>query len=373
MRAWLCVLLLAAATGCSRVEPYPDWVQFPNDRALEPVLSGAALLGRRVEAEELPERDLFALSPDMQVLAEQLTQTHYNRFERSQALHRSLLQSPLHGGLGIRYSAYHTETAANAFAERQVNCLSFTLMYVAMAREMGLDARVNQVDIPPEWDLRDEQSLTFFRHVNAKVHLRDASGVIIDLEMDRYSPKFPQHTIPDRQVEAQFYNNRGMEQLALGHLQRAFLNVRKALTLTPKAAYIWSNLGNLYRRQGLFEEAELAYLQGLAMEPGNLSVISNLSSLYTLTQNKTKAQFFAQRARKYRDNNPYFVYARANQALQQNDVEQARALIERAIAMDDREPRFYRLATQIYERQGAEQKAPAMHSKADQQKERRYF
>lgn len=372
MRVWLCVLVLIAA-GCSRIEPYPDWVQFPNDRELDPVLSGQALMGRQVKPKELPERDLFALSADMQILAEELTQAYGNRFARSQALHHSLLRSPMRGGLGISYSAYHTETAANAFADRQVNCLSFTLIYVAMARKMGLNARVNQVDIPPEWDLRDEGSLTFFRHVNAKVHLRDADDLVIDLEMDRYSPQLPQHTISDREVEAQFYNNRGMEQLAAGQPEQAFLNLRKALTLTPEAGYIWSNLGHLYRQHALYEEAELAYLQGLAVEPGNLSVINNLSGLYTLTKKVTKAHFFAERAREHRENNPYFVYAQAQHALQQDDVKHARTLIERAIAMDDEEPRFYRLAARIYERQGAEQKALAMHTKADQQKERLYF
>jgi len=372
MRVWLCVLLFIAS-GCSRVEPYPDWVQFPNDRELEPVLSGQALLGRRVEPEELPERDLFALSPDMQVLAEELAQLHGNRFERSQALHRSLLNPPMRGGLGINYSAYRTETAADAFAERQVNCLSFTLMYVAMAREMGLDARVHQVEIPPQWDLREGGSLTYFRHVNAKVHLRNTDSVVVDLEMDRYSPKFPQHTIADREMEAQFYNNRGMEELTAGQVEEAFVNLRNALSITPEAAYVCSNLGNLYRRQGLYEEAELAYLQGLDLEPANLTVLSNLHNFYTLTQDQPKARYFGERARDHRDNNPYYVYAQAHQALQQGDLEQAHTLIERAIAMDEDEPRFYRLAAQVYEHQGAEQKALAMRSKADQQKERLYF
>jgi len=372
MRVWFCVMLLAVS-GCSRVDPYPDWVKFPNDPELEPVLSGQALLGRRVEPKELPEQDLFALSPDMQLLAEELAQIHGNRVSRSQALHRSLLNPPMRGGMGISYSAYRTQAAADAFAERQVNCLSFTLMYVAMAREMGLEAQVNQVDIPPQWDLREGGSLTYFRHVNAKVHFRNADGVVVDLEMDRYSPRFPQRTISDREMEAQFYNNRGMEELTAGQTKEAFINLRKALSLTPDAAYLWSNLGNLYRRQGLYEEAELAYLQGLELEPANLTVISNLHNFYSLTQDHTKARYFGERAREHRDNNPYYVYARAYQALQQKDLEQARTLIERAIAMDDEEPRFYRLAARIYERQGAEQKALAMHHKADQQRERLYF
>jgi Flp pilus assembly protein TadD len=136
------------------------------------------------------------------------------------------------------------------------------------------------VDLPPSWDLRNRDAFLFLRHVNAKVKLGHSDVVVIDLEMDRYSPAYEQRFISEALVTAQFYNNRGMELSAAGDVKQGFLHLRKALLLDDQQSYIWSNFGTLYHRQGLLPEAEAAYLYGLSLAADDLTIMTNLSTLY---------------------------------------------------------------------------------------------
>lgn len=354
------LLLLSA---CSQLQPHPDWVQAPSGADLQEILSGEVLLGEPVRPQDLPDYDLMRLSPMMEVIAEELAMMHSRTTRRAEALHHALLSSPMVGGQGIRYSALETTTAREAFESKRANCLSFTLMYVAMARHMGLDARVNDVKIPPSWRQRDNEAMLYFRHVNAKVRLPRGDELVVDLEMDRYSPVYEQTLISESLAAAQFYNNRGMELAAQSQPEQGFLHLRKALELDSTQGYIWGNLGTLYNRQGYPHQAELAYLAGLAQSPDDLTVMSNLSSLYKQLGETDKATYFLERAREHRESNPYYLYFRAQEKLAEKDLQGALGLLEQAIEQQEREPRFYELAAEIHERKNQSAKAEQMRRK----------
>ncbi|MGD8174730.1 hypothetical protein [Marinimicrobium sp. ARAG 43.8] len=295
MRLGACLAVLFLC-GCASVEPLPKWITPPSDQDREALLSGEQVPG--VGENDRPARyDLMALSPPMRTLAQELMRQHRRPDERAEALHRALLAAPLYGGQGMRYTALNTSTAQDAFRTRSVNCLSFTLIYVAMAREMGLDVRVNDVRVPPTWEWREGEPFVLFRHVNAKVMLRGGEQLVVDLEMQRYSPAYSQELIGDRLVAAQFYNNRGMELVAEGELADGFLHLRQALALDDQQSYIWNNLGTLYNRLEEGRLAELAYLQGLSLDLTDLTLMSNLDSLYRQRGDREKAAYFSQRRR----------------------------------------------------------------------------
>lgn len=350
-------------SACSQLQSHPDWVQAPNGSDLQEILSGEVLLGEPVQPQDLPDYDLMQLSPMMEVIAEELAMMHSRSFRRAEALHHTLLSSPLVGGQGIRYSALETATAREAFESKRANCLSFTLMYVAMARHMGLDARVNDVKIPPSWRQRDNEALLYFRHVNAKVRLPFGDELVVDLEMDRYSPVYEQTLISESLAAAQFYNNRGMELAAQGHPKQGFLHLRKALELDSTQSYIWGNLGTLYIRQGYARQAEVAYLAGLSQAEDDLTVMSNLSTLYNKLGETEKADYFLERAREHRESNPYYLYFRAQEKLAEDDLRGALRLLKQAIEQQEREPRFYALAAEIHERNDQSAKAEQMRKK----------
>jgi len=345
----------------------PSRDEAPDPAVLAHALSGKPILGRTFEQSELPERDLFELTPEMKEFVKQRT-AGLKGFERVDALHKALLLPESAGGRGITYSAYYTLTGNETFERRQANCLSFTLLYVAMARAAGLDAHVNEVDLPPSWDLRNEDSFLFLRHVNTKVKLRNEE-VVIDLDMERYDKTYEQRLIADRLAYAQYYSNRGMELAAEGDIQRAFLHLRKALELNQRQSYMWSNFATLYHRQGFLAEAEAVYLHGLRIKPDDLIILSNLSGLYAAMGQRDKAAIFSQRTEKHRNNNPYFLYTKASQAWKSGDPNEARALLHKARKIANDEARFYELSLELYQAMGDIDEAEVIREKLKKYRE----
>ena len=358
------VLLLSSCTIVTLPQPQPYSAEISE------LLSGRAILGREVTEAELPNVDVFALTPEMEAFAKGAVRRGDSYFEKVKALHVALLASVEAGGYGIAYSAYVTEPPIITFQQRRANCLSFTLLYVALARSVGLNAKVNEVEIPPTWDMRNRKDVVFLRHVNVKVPLPGDSinamqrdDVVIDLEMSRYRANYRQHEISDTLASAQFYSNRAMEYLDAGNFNDAFLNLRKSINLNNQQSYVWSNLGALYGRKKLLREAGLAYLHALELNPDDLTVMNNLSYYYNQIGNKEKALKFARLAQRYRESNPFYKYNLALSAFEQKEYEQALQLVLQAIAREKNDVRFYELAATLYDKLNRPDKVLQMQNK----------
>ncbi len=360
--------LLFVLTGCASVQPK---VAQPYSVKIADLLSGKGILGHTVTDAELPQYDLFYVSPEMEAFAKKAIHHGETYFEKVKSLHVALLSSSeATGGRGIAYSAYFTEPPVVTFAERRANCLSFTLLYVALARSVGINAQINEVEIPPTWDLRNRKEMVFLRHVNVKVpmsrenpNILHNDDVVIDLEMDRYRSNYTQRNISDELAAAQFYSNRAMEYLESGNLKDAFLSLRKSISLNDQQSYIWSNLGAVYSRKLMWHEAELAYLHGLELNAEDLTVMNNLSYLYRQTGNNELAAKYFKLAQHYRESNPFYQYNLSLSAFDQGDYPAALQFVMRAIDREKNDSRFYDLAASIYEKQGRDTKAEAMRKK----------
>lgn len=359
-------LLLLACTSTV----LPRFGMEPDAQLFELALSGEPLLGRPVNMKELPDRDLFELTPAMKAFADKHTKGLKGKFAKAEALHRALLNPTEAGGHGITYTAFTTLSGGDTFERRQANCLSFTFLYVTLARYLGLDAHVNEVKLPPTWDLRNENDFLFLRHVNAKVILR-RDEVVIDLELERYDVKYKQALIPELLAAAQYYNNRGMELSTLGDVHNAFLHLRKALQLNDQQSYIWNNLATIYRRNGFYVEAEALYLHGLKLDDRDLTIISNLGGLYRQMGDIEKADDFTQRAEKHRRINPYYMYYEALRAMDNDRPEVARDLLKKAIRAEENEIRFYELIVKAYEALGDKRGADRMRERLEIQRKAR--
>lgn len=370
---FLCFALSACSSVVHKAPTVSD--EGPVARAL----SGELILGRPYLPDELPSANLFGLTEEMQVFAETVTAGLSRSDAKSEALHKALISGVNYGGRGITYSAYDTITGIDAFERRQANCISYTLLFVAMARHVGLKAEVNEVILPPTWDMRSTDTYLLMRHVNAKVFMprptrniarevgtADVSDIVVDLEMRRYRPHYKQQVIGEDLVAAQFYSNRGMELAAAGNARDGFLYLRKALSMSQKPSYIWSNFGSFYRRQKLLEEAEAVYLHGLSVNPRDYTIMHNLAGLYKDMGNLERSEYYQKRVRLHRNANPYYTFRRARDAVEKNDLNGALALIKKAIKKEANEARFYRLAADIYEQLGDTQNAEHMRDKVYQ-------
>ena len=158
----------------------------------------------------------------------------------------------------FEYDPRVTLTAREAFRTRRGNCLTFSNMFVAMAREAELNAWYREVEIQPEWSSRDETLLVSL-HVNAATYER-GKEYVVDVSRRRERTGERSRRISDREAEAQFYNNLGANALVVNDLPMAYAYFRKAEETMPGLAYVWSNLGVVLNRNEQPDDAIFAYV-----------------------------------------------------------------------------------------------------------------
>jgi tetratricopeptide (TPR) repeat protein len=338
-----CLTIGLAACTTQTLTPGPDATQLTD------VLNGKSLQAKWNAREEqtldwsLPDEEVMSLNQEMLDFLDAYVPRRGNSTIKLQAL----LNAVIHKGLlGIDYNPQATHSASNTFFYREGNCLSFSLMFIAMAREVGLKVSFNEVSIPPSWDMLNQQTFAIYKHVNAKVKVRDGHH-IVDLNIKDYKSRYRQNKVSDKQAKAQYYNNRAMEFLTDNNTRNAYRYMRKAIQLAPKQAYLWGNFGTIYRREGLFDEAEIAYQHALTLKPQDQVATSNLSRLYYQRGNVELADYYQQQVIKFRLQNPYYRFSLAQQALEKNEISVAREHIEFSLQQIKQEPRFQALAERI--------------------------
>ncbi|MFT5578084.1 MAG: Flp pilus assembly protein TadD [Paraglaciecola psychrophila] len=289
---------------------------------------------------------LLQLSPAMLDFLEQ----HVGRPNNPErALRLLLLAIVERGDFKLEYDTT-TGTAAETFANGRGNCLSFTNMFIAFARELGLDARYQQVDIPPYWG-RQGDSFIFNLHVNVSLILKGEEQVI-DFNMVNFRPNYRRRVISDVQAKAHFYNNIAVEEMLAGNPLQAFRRFRSGLALAPSSAPLWSNLGNLYQRGGHFEHARSSYFQALSQNRNHYVAMTNLQKLYLSRGEDQRAQFYGQQVASHRQQNPYYRFELGKEALAKQDYPAAIAHLRYAISRKQQEDRFYFLLGEVYLQQG---------------------
>lgn len=371
----LVALLVACANKSELIAGLPD-------PGLAKAVSGELIFGRVIKEDELPELDLFGLTPKMQQFAENAVKNGNSDADKAELLHLALIRSGVQGGQGITYSTFNTGTAREVFETGQANCLGYTLLYVSLAKSVGLKAQVNQVMVPPTWDMNSKRSYFLMRHVNAKVvthksrwplvreahRFSDVSDVVVDLEIRRFRTNYRQKPLDDLSTSALFYNNRAMEFSSVEDEKNSFLYLRRALKAKDDQSFIWSNLASLYRKRGNLDLAEITYLHALSFDSQDLTVLHNLGSLYKQSGDLQKSEIYRKKVQRYRNSNPYYLYQAAASAKEAKDIPKALDYITRAIKKETGDDRLYLLAVEIMTAAGDIKGAEKMQKKADELK-----
>jgi Flp pilus assembly protein TadD len=128
-----------------------------------------------------------------------------------------------------------------------------------------------------------------------------------------------------------------MGALAENRLGEAWMQLVRALQLSPDMTLLWVNLGAVYRMADQYAAAESSYLQALALDPGDRSAMTNLVVLYGLQERLEERDFWAARVDHYRNANPYYHAWLGEQAGEAGDWPAALDHFEQALALSPRE------------------------------------
>jgi Flp pilus assembly protein TadD len=293
------------------------------------------------------ERDVLAVSGPMQAFLK----AHVGRgADRSTRLRQLIAAIVGRSTFGLEYDET-TRTAARTFHERRGNCMSFCNMFVAMARQVGLNASYQEVDTPPDWSFRDG-TFVLNRHVNVVVDLGRDGERVVDFNMVDFRASYERRLISDERALAHFDNNLAVERMQAGDTAAALLYLRRATAHDPGFSPAWTNLGILHGRQGRPAHAEAAYLQALKADGRDLVAMSNLAGLYERRPDPERAALYRARVEDHRQRNPYYRYLLARRAYEADDYDAAIAHLNYAVRKNRYEDRFAFLLALAHMRKG---------------------
>ena len=265
--------------------------------------------------------------------------------------------------LGMRYREGANHSVAESYATREANCLGFTLLFLALAREVGLQVGAQEIRETLSWNRQDQ---TVFRnsHVNAWVRV-GGRQYVFDVAPDSFVSRHQPQRITDRSLLAHYYNNRAMDQLASGALEQAAPLMQTALALEPGRASHWSNAGVLQLRRGAPDAAEAAYRRALKLDPRNVDALFNSISLAQRRGDASRAAQLRERLAQVQERDPFHHFLRAIDYERGGDLARAIEHSRRATRLQRGEPRFHAALARAYRQAGDARRAAQAQARAD--------
>ena len=177
--------------------------------------------------------------------------------------------------LNFEYQEGHTATVAETFETGRYNCLSFSMLYVALARSIDLEAFY--LSIRRDQDFRKVGDLVVLtRHITAGYGSNFTDRTVLEFDVGPEIDYAAAEPISDTEALALYYSNRGAELLRQSKLEEAQENLEIAIALAPEIAQTWVNIGVVHRRLERFEQARVAYERAAELERNNVAAYQNL-------------------------------------------------------------------------------------------------
>ncbi|WP_459062222.1 transglutaminase-like domain-containing protein [Stenotrophomonas sp. PSU-St15] len=290
--------------------------------------------------------EVLAIPPALRaMLTRQVIARSHSRDQRLQALVEMIFDRQ---GLDLQYDADATYTVGEVWQYRRANCLAFTLLFVSLAREAGIQARVQEVGSVVSWYQEQDQGVVYsVGHVNAGVDVGGRFGTV-DLDRnvlyDRHGPQ----PIDRARALAHFYNNRGAERMASDDLDGARVFFDAAVAQDARFAPAWNNLGVLDNRKGDTAGARRALEMALRLDGRQDAALNNASALYRRLGLVAAAQQLERRLRAVQREDPFTQYMLGARAERAGDLAEAIRCYRRAVRLSDSAHQFHFGLARVY-------------------------
>lgn len=318
------VLMAVASSAWSSTEPryfgYEKWKQRVIERQLDP-------------AEVVYP---FEASPEMMDWAREKLRADS---QKDVLLQLTVLQNALlNSRYSFSYERTRTLTAAEAFAAREGNCMSFTSLFIAISRGLGFQTYLVAVRREPGVERVDD--VTVVNHHVVAAYQSPRKVHIYDFYEASTEPYFSKKVIDDITASAIYHTNLGAEGIRQNDLDDARRHLEIATTLVPEWAPAWVNLGVARFRQGDPQGALEAYRAALLADPVNPSALTNLAIAYRSLGREEESQA-ALRAAAADTMSPFTLIAMADVDMVKGDLDSARRYLRRARWRYSKEPEVY--------------------------------
>lgn len=323
--ALLAVLISAAACSVAPLAPdFQDVVWMDQEFGYEPTLV------------KVSAASLFALDPEVV----QSLRSAAELAGADPAASRRYLLTILFGPemKAFAYAGGHSTTAAETWRNQRGDCLSLSVLSIALARMLNLQAQLQEVRVPASFDRRGR--IDFLNaHVNVllradgPLHIasrgQPTRDVLIDFE-PRIGSRQRGTPLSDAAVLARFLNNVASQQLALDNDRLAYAHFKAAIVAEPSYSASYSNLAQLYLRAGQVRAAEALLRRALSLNYANDLALDSLHRLLLSQDRAAEAEVYEQRRMARREQDPYYWLGLGLEHLSQAQYSAAVAALERA-------------------------------------------
>ncbi len=335
----LAALFSLALGGCATpAAPVRDEARLFADQLFQPT------------ADRIDAADVFALDQAMLNYAAALRAQSNNKKTM-----RDLLVEAVYNVRALRldYDTSRTRNAAQAFADKQGNCLSLVIMAGALARELGLSVRYNRVLVDDTME-RSGSMVYISGHLNLTMSNRPVSRahdvssgdeITIDFLPPEELEKQRSTSVDERTVIAMYMNNQAAELLSRGERGRAYWWARAALRQAPAYLDAYNTLGVIYLKHGHPALAERAFDFVLAHDDAHAAAMTNLLDVYGKQGRDADLAALTNRLADRLAAPPFHFYTIGMSALSNGDFAVAKRMFEKEVARAPRNHEFhFRLA-----------------------------
>jgi Flp pilus assembly protein TadD len=224
-----------------------------------------------------------------------------------------------------------TSTAEAAFVARSGNCVSFTSLFIALSRSIGIPVQAALLLLPENAE-RTEDLVVVRSHIVAAFPHAEGQH-LFDFYRLRHERGRRLEMLDDLAVTAVYLNNIGIDELLAGNAMEARRHFQTAIRLAPDFVHSYANLGVVRRRFGDERGALEAYRRALEIEPREPTVLNNLAALYTAQGREDEARAAAL-AVGSRDASPFLLIVRGDLELERGRHRKALRLFRRAAKLD---------------------------------------
>lgn len=251
------------------------------------------------------------------------------RFERRLELLSQNLLDPK--SFNLEYRKSQTTTAAEVFENHRANCLSFTHMFVGMARELDVPVYFLEVRDIENYE-RQGDLVVISDHIAVGFGpLHDLT--IIDFAAESGTQYRKIRPIHDLTAIALYYSNIGAEHLREGKLEEAIEWLQDAVAIDPDLAAGWVNLGVALRRSGDSDGAKRSYRRALEEDPQTLSAYHNLAALLRLEGQEEEAMELLALTDRNANRNPFTYLALGDLSMRHGRHDEAGRFYRRAVRL----------------------------------------
>ncbi len=264
---------------------------------------------------------------------------------------------------GFAYRAGHSTVASETWRSRSGDCLSLTVLTFSVARTLGMNAIMQEVQTPTlygragELDVVNQHVNVLFPNFRGDLMVESkAHDVVLDFEPE-FAAARRGVALAENGIVARYYNNVAVENMAKGNNAVAYAHFKAAIQSDADYASPYSNLAVLYRRIGRNVEAEALLRRAVMLESSTDVTLHELHRLLKDSGRITEAKDVERRLEERRANDPYHWIGLAIVDLQNNSTREAIYKLRRA---NDLAPTFaevHRFLAIAYGRNGEVQKA----------------